>query len=252
MLDDRRHVEEHFRSVGVLHHRTVQPCPDAQRVRIGNLVSRHDPGADRAGGAEILAGGVLRRAELVVADGHVVEHGVAEDVCQRVRPGDLAFGRRSHHHRQLAFPIHLLRNLRQQDRIAIRDEDAGEFREDNRNGTHLEAGFPGVFGIVAPDADHLRRTRQRRKRRYLRRRHHGHPARPHGFSERILERRDSRRASLDEGKEVMGESRFADRGKQVGNVHRAIISHHAVAGPAIASVARKLHVSSIFVRYMFI
>ena len=84
VADDLGDAEVHLRGARVLEDLVVDPALDLERLRIGDLVGRHEGRAHRAEGVERLATRPLAVAELEVARRDVVEGGVAEDVLEGV------------------------------------------------------------------------------------------------------------------------------------------------------------------------
>src|SRR5574341_280973 len=79
------HAEPHGAGVAVLEAVAIDLKPQVEVLRVGHVVGRHKPGADRAEGVAALALVPLAAAlELVLALRHVVHHAVAGHVLQSV------------------------------------------------------------------------------------------------------------------------------------------------------------------------
>src|SRR3954454_12343161 len=65
--DDLRDREDHLAGRRVLHRLAVEHAADGQRLRVGDLLARHEPRTGRAEGVGRLASGPLPVAELQVA-----------------------------------------------------------------------------------------------------------------------------------------------------------------------------------------
>jgi hypothetical protein len=86
IADDVGAAEDHVGGGGILHALAVEFQPEAQRLRVGDFVARHQPGAERAEAVAALALVPLAAAlDLEGALGDVVEAAVAGDVLQRPR-----------------------------------------------------------------------------------------------------------------------------------------------------------------------
>ena len=90
-LDQRRHVENHVFGVPVLHHLAVEDGLDAERVRVGNLVARHQHRAKRTECVERFTAAPLAAAAalLPVARTDVVGAGIAKHIVKRVGLRDI-------------------------------------------------------------------------------------------------------------------------------------------------------------------
>ena len=87
VLDELRHVEAELADALVLHDGAVQARRQRELARIGDLVRRHEPRAERAARVEVLARRELRRMPLEVAHAAVVEAAIARDVVERAFAG---------------------------------------------------------------------------------------------------------------------------------------------------------------------
>ncbi len=149
--------EDEFLGAGILHGLAVQSELDFEVVRVDFFVGGDDPGTGGCEGVEGFADGPLLffAAELPVAGGDVVPAGVTADVleCGGI-VGDV-FGGFADDDDEFGFVVDLLGDFGQLDRIAVRDERVGVFREDDGFGGNGFPAFDGVIAIVQPDADDL-------------------------------------------------------------------------------------------------
>ena len=90
VLDEFGHREDHQTGARLLDDLTVEPGGQLERLGIGDLVGRDEPGSERARPRKILAGRELRRVALPVAHGDVVVAGVPRDMPQRLGARDPA------------------------------------------------------------------------------------------------------------------------------------------------------------------
>ena len=91
-----------------------------QMLGIGDLVFRHQPGAERACADKILARRDLLRMLLVVADRAVVEDGITGDMIEGVGLRDVS-ATLADDDREFAFPVKIVRHFRAHDRVAVRN-----------------------------------------------------------------------------------------------------------------------------------
>ena len=104
--------EDHRPGVAVLHPLAIDVEPHVERLRIGDLVARHQPRPER--GEAVAALALVPGAaalELIVALRHVVADEVAGDVGERVMHRDVAGGA-ADDHGELDLPIGLFRAAR--------------------------------------------------------------------------------------------------------------------------------------------
>ena len=157
--DDRGHVEDHVRRVGILHDRAVENRADAEGVRIRQLVGRHEHGAEWAEGVEALCVAPLAAAPvaLPVAGGDVVGAGVAEHEGQRVLTGGVA-AFASEHDGELGFVVGFGRRLiaRKNNRIAGVLNATGKLHEPYGTLGRRLFSLGGVLRVVEADADDRR------------------------------------------------------------------------------------------------
>ena len=92
----------------------------------------------------------------------VVEDRVAGDVVERVGLGDVPPAA-ADDHRELRLPVDRLGDPRHLDRLAVGDERLREADEEVGLGEDVELRLRGVLGVVARDADDLRRARDDRQ-----------------------------------------------------------------------------------------
>src|SRR5690606_6183493 len=102
----------------------VYPGPQAQRVRIGNLVAGDDPRSDRTVRVEGLSERGRRRTQLPVPHADVVADGVAGNDVQGFSFGHIAAAA-TDDHRHLAFVIQLSGYGREMN-VTVRPVDAGD------------------------------------------------------------------------------------------------------------------------------
>ncbi|VUS93773.1 hypothetical protein SB6408_05841 [Klebsiella spallanzanii] len=142
---------DHAGGIVVLHFHTVEPGFDGQRVRVGDFIPRHQPGAKAAGRWPVFAGG--KPGVLPVAGRAVHIAAVTGNVLQRPLDGNIAPAF-ADHQRQLAFIIKLMagsrfNDLAQMPALGIRETD-----KQRRIGILLVKLQP--FGLVVhPDAEDL-------------------------------------------------------------------------------------------------
>src|SRR5471032_3325533 len=145
ILDDGGDVEDHVVGRVVLHHGTVEPRRELERLRIGNDVARHHPGAERAGRREVLAR--RDRVLLEIAHARIEEAGVARDHIERPRarhvPAALA-----DHHGKLALEIEVGRGTRPHDVAAMPHQCIVQSREDAWLWRQRASDFARVARIV--------------------------------------------------------------------------------------------------------
>ena len=123
---------------------------------------------------------------LPVACAHVVCGGVTEHVAERlVFRHILAIT--PDHNREFRLVIDLLADLRQNDRVAVRDQRVAKLAEHDGLGRNGLAAFDGVVAIVQPDAEDLPRI--------VNRRHHLGPRDRNGDGVRIRGGRHASRSA---------------------------------------------------------
>src|SRR5438128_1629325 len=162
---------------GVRAHRGLAVLFDADRevLRIVDLVARDDPGPQAREGVEALADvpGVLPAAAPGIALAEVPANGVTENVIERLVLAHLPRGL-ADHRAQLAFEIHVFRDLRQDDRAARADDGGGGLEEELRHqlvlgkvraigGAHLRLHFRLVCLVVrrrGPDRGRIENRRE--------------------------------------------------------------------------------------------
>src|SRR5712692_4013838 len=128
---------------GMRAHRGLAVLLDADRevLRIVDLVARDDPGPQARESIEALAdvARVLPAAAPGIALAEVPANGVAENVIESLLLADMARGL-SDHRAELAFEIHVFRNLRKDDGAARADEGRGGLEEELRHQLVLAQG----------------------------------------------------------------------------------------------------------------
>src|SRR6218665_2601705 len=128
VLNDRRDVENELARRCILLHNTVDGGNDSNIVRVESLVEEGDARSDRTRRGEVFSFRVLRDAELIVADGHIVEDRVTRDMIEGV---------------------------------LLLDQCCSETREQDWNVRDRQAGLGGVLAEVSRDTDDLARVRKR-------------------------------------------------------------------------------------------
>ena len=150
-LDQRRHIEDHVFGVPVLHHLAVEDGLDTERVRVGNLVARHQHRAKRTECVKRFTAAPLAAAAtlLPVARTDVVGAGIAKHIVKRVGLRDI-FTVRADDHRQLALVVHrvALELGWQQNRVAGVLHSARHFHEKHRMFRDSRSTLLGMFAIV--------------------------------------------------------------------------------------------------------
>ena len=153
--DDMGHAVNHGAGRAVLDLGPVHRQPHAKRLRIGNLVGRHQP---RAGLAKVVAGLALgplaRTLGLERTFRHVVDHAIAGNVGQSLRLGDVFRGL-ADDDAKLDLPVGFLAGAGDQDRVIRAADGRGGLHEDHRFRRNLQAAFGSVVRIVQADADEL-------------------------------------------------------------------------------------------------
>ena len=138
----------------LLHHLAVQPQLDLDRVVRPGLVGGHERRPAGGGAVEGLPGHPLRRLELVVASGEVVEQHVARHVLQRVRLRHVLRAR-ADHERHLGLVVHAPAPRRQCHGGPGRAQGIRELGEEGGRLRRLGALLLAVRAVVQPDADDL-------------------------------------------------------------------------------------------------
>src|SRR5207244_3276966 len=102
------HVEEHVARIAVLLLGTVDARPQLQVAGILQLIGSDDPGANGARAVQALPFEILVAvAGLDIPRCDVVQHGVTEDIIERLGTLDID-ARPADHYGKLDFPIYLL------------------------------------------------------------------------------------------------------------------------------------------------
>ncbi len=207
-------------------------------MRVGNLVARHDVRPVRAEGVHGLRLVPLLRAdELQVARRHVVDHGVAEDVIERVLLRDVA-RRLADNDRHLHFVVHLLRHRGRPRQVVVGAAyGARELAEQHRLGRHRQIGLLAVVYVVQADGDDLGRLPDRRQHPDLRQRVR--------LRSRIVQRlarpvQHRVAAPRDLQQSAVGSRRQARRRE----IDHPVALQHAGTGPAFNGKCKQLHCSS--------
>ena len=165
VLDLRPAVVDQVARVRVLAQLVVDPGADRERVRIADLVRRHQPRAERAVGVEGLAHRHGRRAALPVAHRDVVADREARDDLVRAIARHVAAAA-ADHEGELALVVEPVRDARQVDRLRrgpITQVDC--LLKKIGASVGLVAGgsrLGDVVGVVEADRQELRRAQDRR------------------------------------------------------------------------------------------
>ena len=155
----------------------VHPQLDGQVVEIAERFGRDDPRPHGRAGLEVLLAQpvgaevpVLTLAE--VAQGQIVDDGIAGDVVHRIRFGDIS-PRLADHGADLGLPVDLFGNLRQPDR-GVRADDAMQRRLDEEIGPggRLVRRFAArhllhVVGVIGGGAEYGARIQDRCKQGHV-------------------------------------------------------------------------------------
>ncbi len=149
---------DHGLAGAVLHGLTIDLQPHAEVLRIGDLILRDEPWADRAEG---VAGFAFRPLALALrlegTLGHVVRDAVARDIVQRVGFRNIFCGL-ADDDAEFDFPVGLF-GAAWNDDIVVRSDDGRRcLHEDDRLGRYGGARFRGVVREVETDADELARS----------------------------------------------------------------------------------------------
>ena len=159
-LDALRDGEDHLGGVARLPRLPVHAERDGERLRVGDLVGRHEHGPHRAEGVERLALEPLPVALLEVARRHVVDDGVAEDVTEGLGAGNVAAAR-ADHHRELDLVVQLLGDGVVDDVVAGADHRGAGLGEVHGVLGRGGAALGGVVGVVAAQTEDVaRRARE--------------------------------------------------------------------------------------------
>jgi hypothetical protein len=122
-------------------------------LEVGRVEAGDDVWADGAEGVEGFAACELHVFALEVAGGHVVEAGVAEDVCERVLVVGEAGAPASDNDGEFALVLDPLGGLGQLYPVAVPDDRRRGFEEEQGLFRHGVAQLQSVLAVVASDAD---------------------------------------------------------------------------------------------------
>src|SRR5216683_1108697 len=148
-----RHRENHGRGRSGLTALPIDVEPHRQFLDVGDLVLRHEPGAERAERVMRLALGPLSLPlDLEIALGDVVADAVAGDMVERVGLGDI-FGAGADDRGDFDFPVELGRAARLLDRIVRTRQRRVGLQKENRLGRDRVSSLLGMIDIVQADRD---------------------------------------------------------------------------------------------------
>jgi hypothetical protein len=155
IADDFGQVEDHRLGVAGLHPLAIDVEIHRQVLRIGDLLGRHQPRADRAEGVMALALRPLRTALLLVeAFRHVIGQHVTGDVREGVLLRNIARGL-AHDEAQLDFPVRMGRPLGQHHEIIGPGQAGDGLHEHHRLGRDGQVRFDGMVAIVETNGHDL-------------------------------------------------------------------------------------------------
>ena len=136
----------------VLHPLAIDLQPQAELLRIGHLVCRHQPGAHGGEGVRSFALVPLAAAlELKGALRHIVHQHITSHIGQGVRLADIA-GFAADDYAQLHFPVGLEGAARDGDRVIGAGQRAVGLEKKHRFFGRLHARFAGVVGVIEAHA----------------------------------------------------------------------------------------------------
>src|SRR6266550_32237 len=158
-FDHRIDRVDHVARVAVLLGLAVDAEQEPQRLRIGNLVPRHDPGTDWAETVKALALEVLAAPpELDVARADVVHRDKAKDVVKSAHTRNVDAAP-ADDKAQLDLPVDLTRHRGVDTDIVMRAGDAGDGFGEHGGRIDNPADSPCALLrmrlVVAPDGDHV-------------------------------------------------------------------------------------------------
>src|SRR5689334_7505618 len=155
IADQLRYAEDHVGAVAVLVALAIDFEPHAQRMRVGDLVLRDEPGTERTESVAALS--LVPRAaalELQFPLRYVVNHAIARNVRRRVGLGDVA-GKPADHDAELDLPVRLLRATRNLDVVVRTDDGAGPFPEHHGLRGYRQVRLCRMVRKIQADADEL-------------------------------------------------------------------------------------------------
>ena len=126
----------------------------------GNGIGRHQPGAERPCGIEILAHRPLRRAQLKIANRRIVEQGVARNVIEGSVAVDAASSP-ADHHGELRLIVERERFAWLPDRFTVSDQTRREPCENFGIDRLFESAFLEMIIVVETDTEDFRRLGHR-------------------------------------------------------------------------------------------
>src|SRR5271165_4224238 len=154
MRKDLGDGEDHVAGVALLPDGAVDGERERDRLRVGDLVGRHQPRPERTERVEALALHPLAAAlGLPLALRDIVGEAIAGDLLERVALSDaLRLG--PDNDPELDLPVHGGRSFRPDD-IVVGALDGGDRFEYDGVVRDWVAGFFGVLSVIEPDADEL-------------------------------------------------------------------------------------------------
>ena len=155
---DLAHTKDHRAGVARLSPNAVHVEPHVEPLRIGHLILRHEPGADRAEGVAPLTLIPLAALELESPFGDVVDHAIARDMVECFLFGDVS-SRGPDHNSELHLPVEFGRVARLHRVVVWPADGARSFQKDDRLARDSHASFGGMVRVIQADADEFRDAR---------------------------------------------------------------------------------------------
>ena len=196
----------------------VDPGPDLQRVRVADLLRRHDPRPQRPVRVERFPHRPGRRLPLPVAHADIVRHRIAGDHLRRPLPRHVPAAP-ADHERQLPLVINHRRDPRHLDLLVGANHARRLLVEDRRQLRQLPPRLGDVVRIVQSHRQIFARLRHRRRQLHLPQRQP-----PPALRHRRLSRRQRFRPRGQEGPHL---ARQIGRGGA--QVHHLLVHHHTNA-----------------------
>ncbi len=160
--DQIGNLENQFAGVRILQRFAAHFDLDVELVRVWNGIGSHDPGTHRGERVKSFSHQPLRCRALVIAGGHVINDGVAEDMIRPAFRSDVAAAA-ANHESEFGLVIGSFRDLWKNDVRSGPDDGGWELVEDGRNFWNLCSGFGGVIAIIQTNTDQLARFWNGRK-----------------------------------------------------------------------------------------
>ena len=153
--DQIERIEDHVGSRAILHELTVEPKPETESARVGNLVGRDQPRTERV---ERLTGLALdplpTTFELELALGNVVGRHVSGDSPHRLFRTLQVLGLRTNEDPQFDFEVGPARATRNKDVVVGTNHRVGLLAEDDRLIREIHTGLGSVISVVETYAKH--------------------------------------------------------------------------------------------------